>query len=887
MSGSGSAAFFAFGGPFQVILESLNPCIPDFTPSSSDVEIGRHVRIGRNDLILSDPYISGSHARINFLMPGDLLRRDNGIIATLTDLSTNGTFVCDKKASLGTSVDRRVGRGLTVHLREGSIVTLSRVAKADRALVPPSLGMIAFSVRTTLARVDDRAQFRPSASSQTQPHAYEAPGNGHAAMWSDGDSFMQSVTAFTSDPKALRRTGRLWGDYCRIGDLGSGAYAKVHLVASHVTGERFAAKEILRTMKLDPFAKPSTAADAPWHPIGPGYGRSARGGSYDNVEDEVAALSRCAHPNVIRFVDRYVENGHIWLILELANAGELFDKVCNYTCFSEDHARPLFRSLLEGVTHMHSVGVAHRDIKPENIFLHKYVYTPSQEEARALGTEDERSRPHVRYVPKLGDFGMAFVDRSGGGARAASSLTARANCPALAADPASRAPHPHADEKSGITRCYSVAGTKHYLAPEVSFALNQDKALALLRLDRSSRQLDEEDPLKSSPPTFGSLWLLGFGPIWEGDLPTPTGAFGRSDMPLKDHRLDAMGEQNRIFVTAAAVTWSTLASPTRSSLLAACEWRKRALASYRQLRPDFAKHAIWVGDKLGYSGWAVSSEILSSVTEALSVDRALKWIPEPPLSGDTSNTLIQSAQSLVNLDSSAHNGYDPFKADAYALGALLYVLLSGQHLCPEEERLWERSATRSIDFSSKVWTSISIEAKLLILGLLHPDPSQRLGALAATKHPWVFGARLAEREVDTTPALRYVWELPYSMPPPEPLLVKASSSQVAKSKDSFRSPAPRTATSFAGRVPQHASAATPRYAAVDEDADTQAIGRSHGKKSSKRPRKVSPEQAKPSSSSDGGRRLSNIALCPPVADDELSQVAMENSLLELPASQRR
>jgi serine/threonine protein kinase len=350
-----------------------------------------------------------------------------------------------------------------------------------------------------------------------------------------------------------------------------------------------------------------------------------------------------------------------------------------------------------------------------------------------------------------------------------------------------------------------------------------------------------------------------------------------------------MDEQHRIFVTAGAATWSTLASSTRTSLMAASEWRKRALASYRQLRPDFAKHAIWVGDKLGYSGWAISSEILNSVTEAHAVDRALKWIPECPPSCSTSNTLIQSAQSLVNLDSSAHNGYDPFKADAYALGALLFVLLSGQHLCPDEERLWERSATRSIDFSSKVWASISVEAKHLILGLLHPDPTQRLGAEAAKKHPWVFGARLApEREEEATPALRYVWEPPYNMPPPEPQSVNASSAQAAKSKGTFRSPAPRTATSFAGRVPRHhTSAATPRYAAVDEDADTQAVGRSHGKKSSKRPRKVSPEQAKSSSASSAGFRFSNVALCPPLVDDELSQVAMGNSLLELPASQRR
>ena len=55
--------------------------------------------------------------------------------------------------------------------------------------------------------------------------------------------------------------------------------------------------------------------------------------------------------------------------MELAEGGDLFDKVEADEGVGEDIAHFYFTQLIRAVSYMHSRGVAHRDIKPENILL--------------------------------------------------------------------------------------------------------------------------------------------------------------------------------------------------------------------------------------------------------------------------------------------------------------------------------------------------------------------------------------------------------------------------------------------------------------------------------------------------------------------------------------
>ena len=55
--------------------------------------------------------------------------------------------------------------------------------------------------------------------------------------------------------------------------------------------------------------------------------------------------------------------------MELAEGGDLFDKIESDQGVGEDIAHFYFTQLISAVSHMHSKGVGHRDIKPENILL--------------------------------------------------------------------------------------------------------------------------------------------------------------------------------------------------------------------------------------------------------------------------------------------------------------------------------------------------------------------------------------------------------------------------------------------------------------------------------------------------------------------------------------
>ncbi len=55
--------------------------------------------------------------------------------------------------------------------------------------------------------------------------------------------------------------------------------------------------------------------------------------------------------------------------MELAEGGDLFDKIESDVGVGEDVAHLYFTQLISAVTYMHSKGIGHRDIKPENMLL--------------------------------------------------------------------------------------------------------------------------------------------------------------------------------------------------------------------------------------------------------------------------------------------------------------------------------------------------------------------------------------------------------------------------------------------------------------------------------------------------------------------------------------
>ena len=75
------------------------------------------------------------------------------------------------------------------------------------------------------------------------------------------------------------------------------------------------------------------------------------------------------HQNIVVFHDSGEDRSWRWIAMELAEGGDLFDKIEADSGVSEDIAHVYFTQLINAVSYMHSKKVAHRDIKPENILL--------------------------------------------------------------------------------------------------------------------------------------------------------------------------------------------------------------------------------------------------------------------------------------------------------------------------------------------------------------------------------------------------------------------------------------------------------------------------------------------------------------------------------------
>lgn len=95
------------------------------------------------------------------------------------------------------------------------------------------------------------------------------------------------------------------------------------------------------------------------------------------VEKEMKLHKLLKHKHVLEFLhaavverkykDHYVPG--IYMLLELAAGGDLFDKIAPDVGIGENVAHYYFGQLLAGMDFIHREGVCHRDLKPENILL--------------------------------------------------------------------------------------------------------------------------------------------------------------------------------------------------------------------------------------------------------------------------------------------------------------------------------------------------------------------------------------------------------------------------------------------------------------------------------------------------------------------------------------
>ncbi|KAL6928268.1 hypothetical protein ACO0SA_003003 [Hanseniaspora valbyensis] len=94
--------------------------------------------------------------------------------------------------------------------------------------------------------------------------------------------------------------------------------------------------------------------------------------SNDDIAKEVIIHERCSkNDNIIKVLTCDLNKRYMWICLELAEGGDLFDKIEPDLGISDNQlVRFYFKQLINAIQYLHlECGVAHRDLKPENILL--------------------------------------------------------------------------------------------------------------------------------------------------------------------------------------------------------------------------------------------------------------------------------------------------------------------------------------------------------------------------------------------------------------------------------------------------------------------------------------------------------------------------------------
>ena len=71
----------------------------------------------------------------------------------------------------------------------------------------------------------------------------------------------------------------------------------------------------------------------------------------------------------IRLYETFDEGNEFYIVTELVEGGELFDRIVSKTHYTEKEARDLVKLFIETMAYIHQQGIVHRDLKPENLLL--------------------------------------------------------------------------------------------------------------------------------------------------------------------------------------------------------------------------------------------------------------------------------------------------------------------------------------------------------------------------------------------------------------------------------------------------------------------------------------------------------------------------------------
>ena len=128
-------------------------------------------------------------------------------------------------------------------------------------------------------------------------------------------------------PKNIRANG-FRQQYTLRQQLGKGHFATVYMCVEKATGQRYAVKIFSRRAGVD------------------------ERGKTDGLQQEIAVLMAVSHPNMLCLKETFDESDGVYLVLELAPEGELFNWIVARKKLTEDETRKIFIQLFQAVKYL-------------------------------------------------------------------------------------------------------------------------------------------------------------------------------------------------------------------------------------------------------------------------------------------------------------------------------------------------------------------------------------------------------------------------------------------------------------------------------------------------------------------------------------------------------
>ncbi len=138
------------------------------------------------------------------------------------------------------------------------------------------------------------------------------------------------------------QVGQQLGNYRLLRSLGRGAFAEVYL-GEHLYLKRYAALKVLHTSLEDE--------------------------EVERFLTEGQTLAQLTHPNIVRVLEYFVEQGTPVLVMDYAPRGTLRQYHPSGSLLSLETTVAFTKQIAAALQYAHNRNVIHRDIKPENMLL--------------------------------------------------------------------------------------------------------------------------------------------------------------------------------------------------------------------------------------------------------------------------------------------------------------------------------------------------------------------------------------------------------------------------------------------------------------------------------------------------------------------------------------